>query len=342
MSSSWPSIGTIAPVRFQSAVEALTALGSYVVAVNDPPWSSLAPEVPPPVRVVTAGSMELLDLERRAFERPADGVTVVGLGGGTALDTAKFLAWRWDAPLVLVPSVLSVDAAFTETVGVRVGRRVRYIAEVDPAAVIIDVPLIQSAPARFNRAGVGDLVSCHTALWDWAEASRRALDEPWRDDLALLARALLRDLEVCAEDIASESDTGVRFLVDALAAVGAACRAAGHARFEEGSEHFLAYALEHRTGVKALHGELVAMCTVGIATIQDNDVDAIAVLVARCGVRAHPADLGVARVQFVDALVGLRDYARAEGLWHGVADFRAITAARAERAWKAVDAVPRH
>lgn len=341
MSSSLPRIGTAPPIRYASAVEALTELKSFVIAVNDPPWTLLEPKVPAPVRVVTAGSMELDDLEAVVADHPHDGVAVVGLGGGTALDTAKFLAWRLHSPLMLVPSVLSVDAAFTETVGVRVDRRVRYVGEVDSSAIVVDVPLIQSAPPRFNRAGAGDLLSCHTALWDWAAAAELGLDQPWHDDLASLARAVLAELERCADDIAAVSNSGVRFLVDALSAVGAACRAAGHARFEEGSEHFLAYALEQRAGIKVPHGELIAMCVVAIAHIQSNNTDEIADLVTRCRLRANPEDIGLFHEQFVDALVGLRDYARAEGLWHGVADFDTISSARAERAWDAVCALPR-
>lgn len=39
---------------------------------------------------------------------------VVGVGGGTAIDVAKWFAWRMRVPLFLVPTALSVDAAFGE------------------------------------------------------------------------------------------------------------------------------------------------------------------------------------------------------------------------------------
>jgi glycerol dehydrogenase-like iron-containing ADH family enzyme len=36
-----------------------------------------------------------------------------------------------------------------------------------PEKLIIDFDIIQSAPARINRGGVCDIISCYTALKDW-------------------------------------------------------------------------------------------------------------------------------------------------------------------------------
>jgi ribosome silencing factor RsfS/YbeB/iojap len=112
--------------------------------------------------------------------------TVVGLGGGTALDTAKYVAWRTGRPLVQVPTITSVDAGFTDAIGIRDLGKVRYVGTVVPELVVLDLPLIRSAPPRLNRAGVGDVLSCHTGLFDWRLATEHGTTHPWHTGLAAL------------------------------------------------------------------------------------------------------------------------------------------------------------
>lgn len=334
-------IGELFPLAELDAVEVVAGLGPVTICANDPPWRSLAGRLPAPVRVVLAGDMELASLDEVAAAEPDGSETVVGLGGGTALDTAKYLAWRTGKRLVQVPTITSVDAGFTEAVGIRVNGRVRYVGRVMPELVVLDVPLVQSAPARLNRAGVGDVLSCHTGLFDWRLAADAGEGHPWREDLAALGRALLGELTAAADDIAAVSADGVRFLASAYRRIGAACAAAGHSRFEEGSEHFWAYALEHATGAHHVHGELVALGVTLLAHVQGNDPEWVVGLVTRAGTCANPHDLGIAEADGARALIGLAAYARAEGLDVSVADLRPPGAEAAAAAWRFAELLPR-
>jgi len=335
------AIGVPFPLEERDAVEVVAGLGPVTVCVNDPPWSGLARRLPAPVRVVVAGAMELDALDAVAAAEPDAGEVVVGIGGGTALDTAKHLAWRTGKRLVQVPTITSVDAAFTDAIGVRVGGRVRYVGRVVPELVVLDVPLVRSAPARLNRAGIGDVLSCHTGLFDWRMAAGAGHGHPWRDDLAALGEGLLADLAAAADDVRAVSADGVRFLAGAYRRIGAACAEAGHSRFEEGSEHFWAYALEHATGAHLVHGELVALGVVLLSHVQGNDPLGARSVVERSGTRAHPADLGIARADGTAALLGLRDYARAEDLDVSVVDLRPLTVEQADAAWAFAEQLPR-
>lgn len=326
----------------RTAVDTLNELGPYLIAVNDPPWSSIASQVPEPTTVVMAHQMELAKLDRDVEATADDGAEiVVGFGGGTALDTAKYLAWKRGLPLVQIPTITSVDAGFTDAIGIRADGRVRYVGTIEPEVVVLDIDLIRSAPEHLNRAGIGDVLSCHTGLHDWRAAVAAGEGVAWNAEAAALGELLLSELEAALADIAAVTPDGIRFLADAYRRVGAACAVLGHSRFEEGSEHFWAYAYEHATGAHHVHGELISFAVVALSHVQHNDADFAHRIVSNSGVRAHPDDLGINRAQFVDNLVGLRAYSRHEGLDVGVADLRELTASHANEAFDFTLTLPR-
>ncbi len=322
-----------------------------IVCSNDPPWSTFRPCLGEAdvLAAIPAWNMDVVHLasivEELTANHPAERVaaaTVVGFGGGTALDTAKYVALMLDRPLVQAPTITSVDAGFTDAIGVRDNGRVRYIGTIVPEVVVLDLPLIRSAPPRLNRAGVGDILSCHTGLFDWRLAADHGLGHPWHDGLAALGAQLLDELEAAADEIAAVSDDGVRFVADAYRRIGAACAWAGHSRFEEGSEHFWAYAFEHATGAHPVHGEIISFAVCAVATVQGNDPDRARRIVQRAEVRANPIDLGIDEASFRACLLGLRDYARGEELDIGVADLVDITESQVDAAWAFVAELPRH
>lgn len=317
-----------------------------LVCANEPPWadfwSTVAARTQVPVTALTAWDMDQRALESMADgARSADAEVVIGFGGGTALDTAKFMAWRLGLPLVQIPTICSVDASFTDAIGVRADGRVRYVGTVVPERVVLDVELIRSAPPRLNRAGIGDVLSCHTGLFDWQLAAEAGHGVPWHDEVAALGRQLLVELDAALDEVAAVTPAGVRFLADAYRRIGAACAAVGHSRFEEGSEHFWAYAYEHATGAHPVHGEIISMAVCAMAHVQGNDPEWAAEAVRRAGVRAHPVDLGVTEPEFRASLAGLAAHARAEGLDVSVVDLRPVTDAQITAAWQFVNSLPR-
>lgn len=326
----------------RSAIDTLNSIGAYLIAANDPPWSSIVDRVPAPVTVVSAHDMEVAKLDRDVELTADDGAeVVVGFGGGTALDTAKYLAWKRGLPLVQIPTITSVDAGFTDAIGVRADGRVRYVGTIVPEEVVLDIDLIRSAPHHLNRAGIGDVLSCHTGLHDWRAAVDAGEGVAWNAAAADLGEALLAELDSVIADIRECTPDGIRWLADCYRRIGAACAALGHSRFEEGSEHFWAYAYEHATGAHHVHGELISFAVVAVAHVQDNDPEFAHGIVSRAGVRAHPDDLGISRAAFVDNLVGLRAYSHAEGLDVGVADLTDITVDEANHAFDFAATLPR-
>jgi len=302
-----------------------------VVCTQPEPWALVAAELPAHARRLLVETMEH-ETVRAHTAALGSGSAVFGIGGGQALDHAKYVAWQTGRPLVLVPTILSVDAAYTEAIGVREGRRVRYVGKVQPAHLLVDFGLLQQAPALLNRAGAGDILSIFTALWDWREAHER-LGEPWDPTVAAAAQRVLDELLAAAAELRDATEAGLRALSEAYVGEVALCDCVGNARPEEGSEHYVAYCLESMTGRHYLHGQLVGLCVLLAGRCQGQDVTRIAESLRTVGLDCRFEAVGATRAELRAALLHMGAYVKEEAqLLPGVFHFRGSpTPAEADR-----------
>lgn len=284
----------------------------------------------PPKQVIEPKSMELSRLER-VIERAPRSETVFGIGGGSACDAAKLFAAKTGATLILIPTILSVDAPFTKAVGVRVGRRVRYVEEVFPTHLLLDFDLLQKAPPRLNRAGVGDILSIYTALADWRLAAEHA-GEAFDAALAAEAQALLDRLFAAAAALRDNTEEGLRTLAELYVGEVRLCELHGNSRPEEGSEHYLAYCLEWLANRRFLHGELIALSVVLTSLFQEQPLGPVLRFLQDVEIEYHPDRIGTTLSEIKQALSALPQYLREETqLPFGVYHHRGITEADADR-----------
>jgi glycerol-1-phosphate dehydrogenase [NAD(P)+] len=287
---------------------------SCVVVTMTEPWALVGDSLGGTVRRVgfLTGTDEasLSALERQL--PPAEGV--IGVGGGSSLDAAKYIAWTRGSRLLLVPTILSVDACVTTAAAVRVNDRVRYVGDITAEEVLVDYDLLRRAPPHLNRAGIGDILSIHTALEDWRSGA--GLGGPaWNAGIAGDARRLLERLQASLPGIRAVTEAGMRELVELFAAETELCLRAGHSRPEEGTEHYLAYCIEHRQRRGFVHGELICLCTIVMAALQGNDADYAIRMVRDAGLRVQPVQIGLNDVDVATAILALPGYVRTEGLF---------------------------
>jgi glycerol dehydrogenase-like iron-containing ADH family enzyme len=279
------------------------------------------------------GPMFVTTLDRHELEEQIDALprfeAVIGLGGGQAIDVAKYVTWRRRVPLFQLPTAMSVDAPFGERAGVRENGIVRYVGFAVPEAVYVDFDVIRSAPAGLNRSGAGDILCYHTGVWDWRMADEVGKGEPkWPYDERLARESLtvLESVISAADEIHDVTDSGIRTQMEANRYGGAAFHNAGwNPRLEEGSEHHFFYCLEYQTGRKFVHGQPVTLGVLLMSALQENRADEMKAVADRIGVPYHPEQMGVTWDEVASALRSLPAFVLDAGLFATVATERPIT-----------------
>lgn len=312
----------------------LRALSGSVVAVSMPiPWALAQTRCPwTPDRVHMVEDMELAALENLDGSLPPCDV-VVGIGGGSCCDTAKYLAWKRGCRMVLVPTIISVDAPLTNMIAVRVNNTVQYVGDIWPQELLIDYDLIQQAPPELNRAGAADIASIHTALHDW-KVARELRGEPYFPDVAELARECLQELDRNAAEVHDVTPKGIDTIVDLYRREVEFCARINTSRPEEGSEHLVAYNLEHLTRRHFVHGDLVGLGIFLMTRLQENNHAWAVGLLDRLGIRYRVP--GVTRDEIRECLVTLKAFTQHAKLFFSVVDTTDITPAFVDAALNAL------
>ena len=297
-----------------------TRLTNYAVITHPEPWALLQPRLAnQPMVVVAAGDLSAQHLDHLVATLP-EVEAVVGIGGGSAMDTAKWLHWKRAIPLYQVPSLPSVDACFTRMTAVRDLGGIRYEGDAVPERVLVDFDLMAAAPAELVRSGIGDVLSCHTARFDWLIGADAGREPAWDDEAAAMSQMYVDELESLAPLLAEGDDEGLRRLMECHRDIGWRCHHLGHARFEEGSEHFFAYSFEAVTGRTIMHGELVTLGVLIMSAIQDNDPARPRRIADAAQIRTGLTDLGITWDEVEASLRRMPSFVEEHNLWYSSAN----------------------
>jgi glycerol-1-phosphate dehydrogenase [NAD(P)+] len=203
------------------------------------------------------------------------GDVIYAVGGGLPNDAAKYLGVNLKLPVTSLPTALSVDAFFTWASGIRSNGCVQYIETKVPELAIVDLDVIAAAPPTIRAAGICDVLSIATGSWDWRYAEQKGQNPtfmrllPWAEKMAT---DILHTVIDCAEAAGCGDHQGLKLLLDCLELEVQLCNQLGHARPEEGSEHYFAYAVENETGPGWPHGDLLGPGLLIMMTAQGQDV----------------------------------------------------------------------
>ncbi|MFP4311744.1 MAG: iron-containing alcohol dehydrogenase family protein, partial [Nitriliruptoraceae bacterium] len=273
--------GWRAPAVFQSAGMVPAILGTVEAALTG---ARIEPVVDEEVEDAS------IEAAMEAFTAlPPRCDAVVGLGGGRALDVAKYVAFLARKPYVAVPTSLSNDGFSSPGASLTVRGRRRSLPSALPYGVVVDTTVCGQAPLPLWHSGVGDLVAKITAVHDWKLAFH-AVGTPVNDLAALLSDATVH--QFTANPV--RTDEGVRLLGTALLLNGIAMEMCGSSRPASGSEHLVSHALDELSPGTHLHGIQVGVATYLLSHLQSQGTERIASVLDRTGfwdtVRARPFD----------------------------------------------------
>src|SRR5215472_13178429 len=204
---------------------------------------------------------------------------LIGVGGGKALDVAKYAASLAELPYFAVPTSLSNDGFCSPQASLMLDGKRRSLLTGLPEAVVVDLAVCQRAPLPLWHSGVGDLCSKFTAVFDWKLAFHRRRD-PVNDMAALISDATV--FQFMANPVLD--DEGIRLLATALMLSGVAMEIAGSSRPSSGSEHLISHALDMTGARPRLHGLQTGMAAYLVSSLQGGSHhEKIGELLARTG-----------------------------------------------------------
>ena len=222
---------------------------------------------------------------------------IVGLGGGKALDVAKYVAFLARRSCYAVPTSLSNDGFCSPNSSLLVRGHRRSLPSALPRGVIVDTGVCREAPRQLTLSGVGDLVAKFTAVRDWKLAFH-ATGEPVNDFAALLSDGSIHAF--CSHP--SFDDDGIRLLAIGLIMNGISMEIAGSSRPASGSEHLISHALDAVSSRPRLHGLQVGVAAYLVSRLQGENTEAIARVLEITGFWQAVADDPFRRAEWREAV----------------------------------------
>jgi glycerol-1-phosphate dehydrogenase [NAD(P)+] len=227
---------------------------------------------------------------------------VLGVGGGTKIDVAKFSAMRQGVPCISVPTTASHDGIASPSSSVKgLEKPFSVIAEA-PIAIIADTNVILQAPHRFIISGCADVIAKFTAVRDWKLAHEDA-NEYYGEYAASLALMSAKLVIQNANMIKPGSEEGLRVLLEALISCGVSMSIAGSTRPCSGSEHLFSHALDMIRSDHALHGEQCGVGTIVMAYLHRADWKRIKGTLRKLGAPTNAKELDVDEEDVVKAIL---------------------------------------
>jgi glycerol-1-phosphate dehydrogenase [NAD(P)+] len=248
----------------------------------------------------TGGTLDAaLDLAGKLRSRAYD--AVVGIGGGTTVDTTKYAADRWGLPMISVATSLANDGIASPVASlIHEGVKGSYGVHI-PFGVIVDLDFVEVGPDRVNRGGIGDAISNISALADW-ELARQMRNEPFDGLAASLARMGAEAVLSMPGDLSDDAFTTV--LAEALISSGLAMAVCGSSRPASGGCHEIMHAIDSLFPGTASHGELAGFGALFCTFLRGDDrrLAQMSECLRRHQLPRLPGDVGLDADQFADAV----------------------------------------
>ncbi len=251
------------------------------------------------IEVSTSTIEEVNKVTEASKEHGVDGI--IGLGGGKAIDVAKYSAKQLGRVFISFPTAPSHDGIASPFASIKGIGEVKSVEAVTPIAIFVDLDYMVRSPRKLLIAGVGDLIAKFTAVLDWRLA-HLLHNEYYAEYAASLAIHSARHVISSWRRIKSGTIDSYRIVVEGLISSGVAMCIAGSTRPASGSEHLFSHALDMVAGYPALHGEQVGVGSIMMAYLHGKNWGRIRHMLKALGAPTSAKELGVSREKIIEAL----------------------------------------
>ena len=226
---------------------------------------------------------------------------VVGLGGGRVLDVCKYAAYMSKKTFISIPTTIANDGIASPIAVLKQDNgKVKSLGSKMADVILIDTKLISEGPTSLIKAGIGDTISNYMALIDWKLADMRGI-EKINDMAYLMSKESLNTLmkteynSICLEFI--------EVLANSIVLSGVAMNIAGTSRPVSGSEHLFSHALDFYTDNNNLHGLQVALGTVTMLKIINQDYSKVIDYLKKFDININPKNLNISEEDFIKCII---------------------------------------
>ncbi len=300
----------------------------FIIISNEVVYSIFGKKYPafPCLRMFNLNDNTYDEIEPLMAEIKTTEGSILAIGGGAVIDAAKYIAQESGKSLTVIPGATTTDAFLTPVSVIKNTRtQVEEVCRTKkPDRVYFDLGILEDAPARYNVAGLGDVISMYTAAFDWRLAHQQT-GETFDPLLAEMAMGLVKSLESAANEIAKNSETGIKHIIDALIAEFFIYNLAGGNRPEVGSEHLFARLFEENHIGHFLHGEIVALGVLLMTYFQGRDFQWIRSLIDSMGIHYKPQALGIPEKDLIRLTASLNQYVKERNLRYTILNQRSLT-----------------
>ncbi len=194
---------------------------------------------------------------------------IIGVGGGSVIDTVKRVSYLLNINSLSVPTVISNDGLISPISVIKnESGKTESLPSTAPMGVIIDIDVIKDSPLHFIKSAAGDILSNISATNDWVLALKEGKES--MNDIAYHFSKGAANALVHYENVDLKSKPFLRLVVHGLVNSGIAMSLAGTSRPCSGSEHLISHAIDYlEYSSNVLHGTQVGSISLFTLYLQE-------------------------------------------------------------------------
>ena len=223
------------------------------------------------------------------MEQAENSDLIVGIGSGTINDLCKLTSFNKKIPYVIFASAPSMNGYSSANASIMVDGHKKSLPAHLPIAIFADLEILQNAPERLIKSGLGDSLCFSTCHFDWL-LSHLILNTKFNREIFDLLAPYHQKLFF--QEFSSKN------LIENLIVSGLGMYIAEGSYPASQGEHLVAHYLEMKypnLAGKSFHGEQIAVTTLTAAEIQEKILSQ-----ENLQIKSNKIDLNYLRKIFLD------------------------------------------